>query len=347
MRNKKATVISVINYKGGVGKTVSTYNIGTGLRFLNNHSVLLIDLDPQCSLSTICLKALSAKKNKTINLADVPVSKTINSVIKDYLSVGETTNPNLDIDEIGYKNFYKGEKGVVKGLDFIPATMFDDDESAQFEKGLDDLEIDIVREYSSKIKTINLVTIIARFLRDTRIDEKYDFIIFDCPPANNIITQNALLVSDFYLIPTIMDDLSSNGIAHLVSIINNTIYGRIYHENKRIIDNCTLDSQYYYLKKRPELLGVFETLRKTQVTINNSRYRIEKEYTDKVFNSIIYHHKKTASSVSNGRSCFSENINDQNPQYSPHQNYGRLVLEILKCLGIQKGPSTPGINDWF
>ena len=55
----KAKIISVINYKGGVGKTVSSFNIAAGLNFLNNNKVLLIDLDPQCSLSTICMKAYS------------------------------------------------------------------------------------------------------------------------------------------------------------------------------------------------------------------------------------------------------------------------------------------------
>ena len=33
----KAKIISVINYKGGVGKTVSAFNIAAGLNFLNHH----------------------------------------------------------------------------------------------------------------------------------------------------------------------------------------------------------------------------------------------------------------------------------------------------------------------
>lgn len=43
-------VISISNHKGGVGKTTSTINIGSGLAALGNR-VLLIDLDPQANLS--------------------------------------------------------------------------------------------------------------------------------------------------------------------------------------------------------------------------------------------------------------------------------------------------------
>ena len=45
-----ATVISVLNNKGGVGKSTSTYNLGYELSRLNKKT-LIIDLDPQSSLS--------------------------------------------------------------------------------------------------------------------------------------------------------------------------------------------------------------------------------------------------------------------------------------------------------
>ena len=45
-----ATIISLLNHKGGVGKTTSTINIGAGLVELGQR-VLLVDLDPQANLS--------------------------------------------------------------------------------------------------------------------------------------------------------------------------------------------------------------------------------------------------------------------------------------------------------
>ena len=73
----KAKIISIINYKGGVGKTVSAFNIAAGLNFLNQNSVLLIDLDPQCSLSTICMRAYSKTKGEHIRFSSLKEEETI------------------------------------------------------------------------------------------------------------------------------------------------------------------------------------------------------------------------------------------------------------------------------
>lgn len=49
-RNRRATVLAVVNHKGGVGKTTTTINLGKGLAN-RGQSVLLIDMDSQGNLS--------------------------------------------------------------------------------------------------------------------------------------------------------------------------------------------------------------------------------------------------------------------------------------------------------
>ena len=48
--SKKATVIAVVNQKGGTGKTTTTENLGVGLA-MEGKKVLLVDVDPQGSLT--------------------------------------------------------------------------------------------------------------------------------------------------------------------------------------------------------------------------------------------------------------------------------------------------------
>lgn len=46
-------IISIVNHKGGVGKTMTTQNLGAALA-LCGKKVLMVDLDAQCNLTTQC-----------------------------------------------------------------------------------------------------------------------------------------------------------------------------------------------------------------------------------------------------------------------------------------------------
>ena len=183
------------NYKGGVGKTTSTYNIGVELAKAFNKHVLLIDLDPQSSLSNVCMAA----NNQMLD--ELGRNETLNYIYTVYMQAHRIGNINFHVDS---KNIIKS----VNSIDFIPNSLF------SVLGGLDKISMDIG-------KNIESLLVLRDFIEDNNLQEKYDFIFFDCPPSNNAITQSAFLYSDYYIIPTIMDSLSSKGVNHYISVIKN------------------------------------------------------------------------------------------------------------------------------
>ena len=53
--NKKPKIIFVGNYKGGVGKTTSVFNFASYFAEKKSKKVLVMDIDPQGSLSEILI----------------------------------------------------------------------------------------------------------------------------------------------------------------------------------------------------------------------------------------------------------------------------------------------------
>ena len=82
------TVLSVINQKGGVGKTTTVINLSTALAQQNN-KILIIDLDPQGNATTGLGRSNSDEKNNVYNLL-------INKVSFEN-SVQSTEVKNLDL----------------------------------------------------------------------------------------------------------------------------------------------------------------------------------------------------------------------------------------------------------
>ena len=79
-------IISLLNHKGGVGKTTSAINIGAGLVELGKR-VLLIDLDPQANLT---LSLGIPRQNSTIYEAIRGESELAPFTVKENLDVTVT-----------------------------------------------------------------------------------------------------------------------------------------------------------------------------------------------------------------------------------------------------------------
>lgn len=210
-------VISIINWKGGVGKTTLTHHIGVEIqnaaRDESKYSetggfprTLLVDLDPQCNLSVSCLgedeferkvwgEAKRSKLSRKI--------KTVKDLFELYL---ENKLEEVDSNLFVLNEAVRSDKGsIYKYVDLLPShpdLIYTDMDIAVFSKA--GFRNNLMKSEIYKFQ------IVHTFIQKLR--EKYEFILIDCPPNLNYITQNALYESDYYLIPTILDKLSSYGI---------------------------------------------------------------------------------------------------------------------------------------
>ena len=59
------------------------------------------------------------------------------------------------------------------------------------------------------------------------IDKDYDYIIFDCPPATKIVSQNAIAASHGYIIPVVPEAVMERGAPHLYQMMKTGIDKRL------------------------------------------------------------------------------------------------------------------------
>jgi chromosome partitioning protein len=223
-----AKIISFINYKGGVGKTTTTFHIGCALAmFEPKKKVLLIDADPQTNLTFMC--------------CDQP---TWEARIK--------TNGSL---ETVYSAYLNGEKKPFKHI--VWQKPMTHPQLANVDLVPSDIELlDIDLRLQSRTKAATTIREVAQTHLDQRsilseaikeVAPEYDYILIDCPPNLYLATQNALYASDGYLVTLMPDHFSTVGVSFLEKKIRQLL-------RERNLAEQIIDLNYNVVKAPPYFL---------------------------------------------------------------------------------------------
>jgi chromosome partitioning protein len=176
-------ILTVMNQKGGVGKTTTVINLGVNLAKLGK-SVLLVDLDPQANLTSGL--GLTAQTDGPTTGRDITGQNSKQKTVYDIL-VNEHT-----VAEI-----------------FIP-TNFPDLHVLPSGIELSGAEVEMVSMLSRE-------AILKKALES--VSEKYDFILIDCPPSLGILTINALVAADKVLVPIQCEYFALEGLGQLMNTV--------------------------------------------------------------------------------------------------------------------------------
>ena len=199
--------ISIINFKGGVGKTTLAFHLGTGLAWLHDSRVLLIDMDHQSSLSIPCLGAAGWRRA-------IQEGHTVDEIFRSFVS-DQHGFPDSSI--IVHSPMHKIDPDY-DSMDLVPASL-----------QLDDIEIELTASHQGNAirSEWNKRTLMCRWIEEAAVDSEYDYIIFDCPPATKVVSQNAIAASHGYVIPVVPEAVMERGAPHLRDMIGSGIDARL------------------------------------------------------------------------------------------------------------------------
>ncbi len=171
-----AQIITIINFKGGVGKTTCSIEISAALAKHHGRRTLLVDLDPQASATFYVMEQEHWQLWKNVKGSTYDIFER-----RD----GSFPIRNAIVPDV---------VPTVFGFDLLPSNP-------------DLVDVDL------RLSDFVGHNILQRCLEEVR--DSYDYIICDCPPNFNPVTKNSLWASDAYVVPTVPDFLSTYGIALL------------------------------------------------------------------------------------------------------------------------------------
>jgi chromosome partitioning protein len=196
-KGEETHVLSFINLKGGVGKTITAVAVAEILAQEERKHVLLIDLDPQTNATvTLITEQQWAQMDRE--------GRTIAQLFADRLNPQDA--PVFDIERSLARRVSTINDGIAR-LDLLPSSI-----------RLIDLQDRIPMIALAGNFTANPLEILRGAIQP--VLDRYDYVIIDCPPSLGTVTKNGLRISTGYVIPTIPDIVSTWGIYQIVDNVD-------------------------------------------------------------------------------------------------------------------------------
>ncbi len=180
-RPQRTRILVVANQKGGVGKTTSTVNVAAALAQLGQR-VLVIDLDPQGNAST----ALGVEHRRGVPST---YDALVDGVPLDEVATASPESANLMV---------------------VPATI--DLAGAEIEL------VSVVARESRLRKAIHGHPLVGTV--DDVGEERFDYVLIDCPPSLGLLTLNALVAGDEMMIPIQAEYYALEGLGQLLETVD-------------------------------------------------------------------------------------------------------------------------------
>ncbi len=245
-------IVSVINYKGGVGKTTITANLAAELAF-RGMNVLAIDLDPQASLTF-----------SFVSVDDWRAQYEQKRTIKNWYDAFIDEDAELDLSSLIIRPRILDRITKDGKVDLICSHL-----------ALINIDLELATRLSGasprQVRN-NYLRVHSRLRQglSTLEDDRYDLILIDCPPNFNIVTKNAIVASGHLLVPAKPDYLSTLGIDQLKRHVV-----ELEHDYNTYVAEAD-DPQWK--KTSPRILGIVFTM----LTMRLGPISAQRQYIDQV-----------------------------------------------------------------
>ena len=298
-------VISLVNFKGGVGKTTLSVNLAAGIANRQNenrpYSVLVVDADPQGHASAYMLGEKKYDPGQSLARATALwMDSKLEFLTEDFIVGNKFPNPVFD--------------GSFPNLHLLPP-------------GPDLREVEI----SGHVRLARMEANIAGrkyykviwYLCEKFFTESYDFIIIDCSPSLGLVTINALTAANSVIIPVQCEYFALEGLGKLLNTI-------------KIVQSR--------LNPELEIEGILLTMYDSRLRLSNQVVEeVKTHFQQMVFDTIIQRNTKLGEAPSFGQTIIMHDVNSKGSVN--YLNLAREILQKNNLTKIKEADKKIPVTD--